>query len=533
MQTSKSFRLDDFIAGWIGGASSVVVGHPLDTVKTRLQAGKGYKNMLHCVITTYRKETVTGFFKGMSFPLASITIYNSLVFGVFSNTQRFISKYRYGDGQHPCSMLDLMAASMLTGLVSVSLGAPVDLVKIRLQMQTQRVQAAKLHLASSASHGNNGPLRSVEIHSQNLYRGPIHCISTILQTEGLQGLYRGGGAMVLRDVPGYALYFIPYTIFCDLMNPDPSSIPHPCSIWLAGGLAGKHETKAQMTMISSSVRSVSYDTVAMWHSSPGSGLSQGTLPTFLLTKEASMFHLARDTPTYTQRFISKYRYGDGQHPCSMLDLMAASMLTGLVSVSLGAPVDLVKIRLQMQTQRVQAAKLHLASSASHGNNGPLRSVEIHSQNLYRGPIHCISTILQTEGLQGLYRGGGAMVLRDVPGYALYFIPYTIFCDLMNPDPSSIPHPCSIWLAGGLAGSISWVTATPADVVKSRMQADAQLQRRYTGILHCIRHSYRTEGLQVFFRGASVNAVRGFPMSATMFLTYELSLQFFRSFQEKI
>lgn len=34
-------------------------------------------------------------------------------------------------------------------------------------------------------------------------------------------------------------------------------------------------------------------------------------------------------------------------------------------------------------------------------------------------------------------------------------------------------------------------------------------------------------LQVFFRGASVNAIRGFPMSATMFLTYELSLQFFR------
>ncbi|GLD68493.1 solute carrier family 25 member 48-like protein [Lates japonicus] len=77
-------------------------------------------------------------------------------------------------------------------------------------------------------------------------------------------------------------------------------------------------------------------------------------------------------------------------------------------------------------------------------------------------------------------------------------------------------------------SISWVTATPADVVKSRMQADAQLQRQYKGILHCIIHSYKTEGIQVFFRGASVNAIRGFPMSATMFLTYELSLQFFRS-----
>ena len=80
---------------------------------------------------------ISGFFKGLSFPLASITVYNSVVFGFFSNTQRLISKYRYGDGRHPSGMLDLTMASMLTGLMSVSLGAPVDLVKIRLQMQTQ------------------------------------------------------------------------------------------------------------------------------------------------------------------------------------------------------------------------------------------------------------------------------------------------------------------------------------------------------------------------------------------------------------
>ncbi|XP_014891792.1 solute carrier family 25 member 48 [Poecilia latipinna] len=313
--TSKNFRLDDFVAGWIGGASSVVVGHPLDTVKTRLQAGSGYQNTLHCILSIYRKETVMGFFKGMSFPLASITVYNSVVFGFFSNTQRLISKYRYGDGRHPCGMLDLTVASMLTGLISVGLGAPVDLVKIRLQMQTQMVLAENLQLAGNVANGTNIPLRSVDI-------------------------------------------------------PD--------------------------------------------------------------------------------------------------------------------------------------------------------------QRLYRGPIHCISSILQTQGIQGLYRGAGAMILRDVPGYALYFIPYAVFCDLLTPSSSSSPHPCSIWLAGGLAGSISWVTATPADVVKSRMQADAQLQKKYKGVLHCIVQSYRTEGAEVFFRGASVNAIRGFPMSSTMFLMYELSLQFFRS-----
>lgn len=96
-----------------------------------------------------------------------------------------------------------------------------------------------LHLAGNVSSGTNIPLSSVGIPSQRLYRGPIHCISSILQTEGLQGLYRGAGAMILRDVPGYMLYFIPYTIFCDLLKPDAKSSPHPFSIWLAGGLAGK------------------------------------------------------------------------------------------------------------------------------------------------------------------------------------------------------------------------------------------------------------------------------------------------------
>jgi len=46
------------------------------------------------------------------------------------------------------------------------------------------------------------------------------------------------------------------------------------------------------------------------------------------------------------------------------------------------------------------------------------------------------------------------------------------------------------------GSISWVTATPADVVKSRLQADAMEQRKYKGIIDCIMQSYKKEGIHV-------------------------------------
>lgn len=66
-----------------------------------------------------------------------------------------------------------------------------------------------------------------------------------------------------------------------------------------------------------------------------------------------------------------------------------------------------------------------------------------------------------------------------------------------------------------------------DVVKSRLQADGVYLNKYKGVLDCICQSYQQEGLKVFFRGITVNAVRGFPMSAAMFLGYELSLKALR------
>lgn len=72
-----------------------------------------------------------------------------------------------------------------------------------------------------------------------VYQGPIHCFRTVLQKEGIAGIYRGAGAMLLRDVPGYCFYFIPYTFFCGWITPDGCISPNPSSIWLAGGVAGK------------------------------------------------------------------------------------------------------------------------------------------------------------------------------------------------------------------------------------------------------------------------------------------------------
>lgn len=62
--------------------------------------------------------------------------------------------------------------------------APIDLVKVRLQGQV----------------------------TANRYRGPIHCVGVILKEDGPRGLFRGGLALALRDIPSYGLYFLPYEL---------------------------------------------------------------------------------------------------------------------------------------------------------------------------------------------------------------------------------------------------------------------------------------------------------------------------------
>ncbi|XP_005053845.1 PREDICTED: solute carrier family 25 member 48 isoform X1 [Ficedula albicollis] len=220
-----SVQLQDFVAGLVGGIASVVAGHPLDTVKTRLQAGQGYGNTLKCILTVYRNESLAGFFKGMSFPLASIGVYSSVVFGVFSSTQRWLGRLRHGDAPAAPSLADVALASVVAGGISVGIGTPVELVKIRLQMQTQPYAKAKVKLNSTAP-------------GSPVYRGPIHCLRTILQKEGIAGIYRGNVAMLLRDIPGYLAYFIPYAMFCDWITPDGSLSPNAFAIWMAGGIAG-------------------------------------------------------------------------------------------------------------------------------------------------------------------------------------------------------------------------------------------------------------------------------------------------------
>lgn len=68
--------LRDFVAGGVGGICAVVVGHPFDLVKVRLQtAEKGvYSGAMDVVRKTVAREgPVRGLYAGVSAPLVGVT----------------------------------------------------------------------------------------------------------------------------------------------------------------------------------------------------------------------------------------------------------------------------------------------------------------------------------------------------------------------------------------------------------------------------------------------------------------------------
>lgn len=85
-------------------------------------------------------------------------------------------------------------------------------------------------------------------------------------------------------------------------------------------------------------------------------------------------------------------------------------------------------------------------------------------------------------------------------------------------------PATVLIAGGCAGTVSWVLATPMDVVKARLQMDGLKGVTYHGILDCVLTSARQEGPRVFLKGMALNCLRAFPVNAATFLGYESILK---------
>ncbi|KAK6914893.1 Mitochondrial substrate/solute carrier [Dillenia turbinata] len=180
--------------------------------------------------------------------------------------------------------------------------------------------------------------------------------------------------------------------------------------------------------------------------------------------------------------------------------------TGAIQSLLLSPVELVKIRLQLQLQDYSNLPCQTAAR--------------------RGPIDVAKSILRLEGLRGLYRGLAITTLRDAPAHGFYFWTYEYMREKLhqgcrkNNDESFR----TMLIAGGLAGVSSWVCCYPLDVIKTRLQAQSPSSLKYNGIIDCFRKSVKQDGYSVLFRGLGTAVTRAFVVNGAIFTAYETALR---------
>ncbi|CAL5027210.1 unnamed protein product [Urochloa decumbens] len=189
-------------------------------------------------------------------------------------------------------------------------------------------------------------------------------------------------------------------------------------------------------------------------------------------------------------------------------------------------------------RRGTLAKVSLSSvsaAMAEASTYPLDAVKTRLQ-LHRSPggaggggvsVIRVASELVRDG--GVYRGFSPAVLRHLMYTPLRIVGY----EHLRSTLASGGREAAVVekaLAGGLSGIAAQVVASPADLIKVRMQADSRLlsqgiQPRYTGVADAFTKIIRAEGLLGLWKGVVPNAQRAFLVNIGELTCYDQAKHF--------
>mmetsp|Transcript_13819 Transcript_13819/g.32273 ORF Transcript_13819/g.32273 Transcript_13819/m.32273 type:complete len:405 (+) Transcript_13819:47-1261(+) len=249
----------DLLAGGIAGTAGILVGHPFDTIKVRLQQQDQQEHSKSKsssprsrpnALATKRSRAVAakaspgmstartsslyrGLFRGIGAPLATAALVNANMFCVHGAASRFWDRHHERSADGAKTDTETVSKQIFCGAVSgiwtSLMVAPIELVKVQLQTTTTTTTT------------------TMELSNKGKARANTSCslATQILRSDhGLRGLYRGLSATILRQTPSLAVYFPTYQALTELIdNGNPTrEVANDAATWwtsaLAGGLAG-------------------------------------------------------------------------------------------------------------------------------------------------------------------------------------------------------------------------------------------------------------------------------------------------------
>eukprot|EP01099_Mayorella_cantabrigiensis_P004796 TRINITY_DN365_c0_g1_i1.p1 TRINITY_DN365_c0_g1~~TRINITY_DN365_c0_g1_i1.p1 ORF type:complete len:329 (+),score=91.19 TRINITY_DN365_c0_g1_i1:84-989(+) len=213
-QSTGPGYLKTTIAGGVGGSMLVLVGHPLDTIKVRIQTmtvvpgqAAPYSGTWDCAQKTVRSEGFFALYRGMGAPLAGVTPMYMLCFlGYEVGKHIFCTPQSFTD----LKLFEIAAAGATSAIFTTPILAPGERLKCVLQVQKDKTR----------------------------FKGPIDVFKALYAEGGIRSVSRGFSATLLRDSVASAFYFSSYEYLKRKLTPEGKKGPSPAGTLFAGGMAG-------------------------------------------------------------------------------------------------------------------------------------------------------------------------------------------------------------------------------------------------------------------------------------------------------
>lgn len=138
---------------------------------------------------------------------------------------------------------------------------------------------------------------------------------------------------------------------------------------------------------------------------------------------------------------------------------------------------------------------------------------------YRSVLAALRAILAAEGVRGLTLGLVPTLARDVPFSGLYLMFYEHLKNI-TPREMKEQQPSAVhFMSGMTAGVLASLVTQPADVIKTQLQLN-NTTREGRGVVNTAANILQTEGMKGFTTGFVPRAVRRTLMAALAWTVYE-------------
>ncbi|KAK4801042.1 hypothetical protein SAY86_021529 [Trapa natans] len=170
------------IAGACAGVSSTICTYPLELVKTRLTIQRGvYKGLLDAFVKIAREEGLSELYRGLAPSLIGVIPYAATNYFAYDTLRK---AYRKAFKQEKIGNIETLLIGSAAGAISSSATFPLEV--------------ARKHMQVGALSG------------RQVYKNVLHALASILEQEGVQGLYRGLGPSCMKLVPAAGISFMCY-----------------------------------------------------------------------------------------------------------------------------------------------------------------------------------------------------------------------------------------------------------------------------------------------------------------------------------